>query len=257
MQRITRDRSCARLVPNEPEVRDEVMEELSMAILDAQEQERSAPGRGAPRRPRAGLRQRHLPDPADPRARHARGPRGRATAELVSLRTTARARAGHAARLHQPAATVTRRGGRARRRAARQRLGAVSQRSGLPIDVRLEASGDLLHAAARTVVLRVAQEALRNIAKHAEATRAWVITQRRHGTRWQLSSGCSKSATTAAASTIEDVSGASQQASLRPAFHARAGGPARLGLDPSNHTPRRRHRRAADHRIFRREHHQR
>lgn len=53
---------------------------------------------------------------------------------------------------------------------------AVSQRAGLPIEVRLEASGDRLHTAAQTVVLRVAQEALRNIVKHSDATRAWLIT---------------------------------------------------------------------------------
>lgn len=53
---------------------------------------------------------------------------------------------------------------------------AVSQRAGVPIELQLEADDDELHAAARTVVLRVAQEALRNIAKHSGATRAWVRT---------------------------------------------------------------------------------
>jgi two-component system sensor histidine kinase DegS len=53
---------------------------------------------------------------------------------------------------------------------------ALSQRAGLPIELQLEASDTELHASARTVVLRVAQEALRNIAKHSGATRAWVRT---------------------------------------------------------------------------------
>jgi len=53
---------------------------------------------------------------------------------------------------------------------------AMSQRSGIPVEVQLEADDAELHAAARTVVLRVAQEALRNIAKHSGATRAWVRT---------------------------------------------------------------------------------
>jgi two-component system, NarL family, sensor histidine kinase DegS len=70
---------------------------------------------------------------------------------------------------------------------------AVSQRAGLPIEVRLEASADVLHAAARTVVLRVAQEALRNVAKHADATRAWLHTSEitaPDGSRlWQLEVG--------------------------------------------------------------------
>ena len=50
-----------------------------------------------------------------------------------------------------------------------------------------------LPAAARTVVLRVAQEALRNIAKHSGASRAWVITrttEQPDGVRqWQLEVG--------------------------------------------------------------------
>jgi two-component system sensor histidine kinase DegS len=60
--------------------------------------------------------------------------------------------------------------------ALRDSATAITQRSGLPIELRLEATGAHLHAAARTVVLRVAQEALRNIAKHASASRAWIHT---------------------------------------------------------------------------------
>ncbi len=60
--------------------------------------------------------------------------------------------------------------------ALRDSASAISQRSGLQIELRLDAADALLHPAARTVVLRVAQEALRNIAKHASATRAWIHT---------------------------------------------------------------------------------
>jgi signal transduction histidine kinase len=60
--------------------------------------------------------------------------------------------------------------------ALRDSANAMSQRTGLPVDMRLEASDQDLHQAARTVVLRVAQEAMRNIAKHSGATRAWVRT---------------------------------------------------------------------------------
>ena len=69
---------------------------------------------------------------------------------------------------------------------------ALSQRSGLLVDVRLEAPDDELHEAARTVVLRVAQEALRNIDKHAGATRAWVRTflaSGNGGSQWVLEVG--------------------------------------------------------------------
>ena len=52
----------------------------------------------------------------------------------------------------------------------------ISQRAGLPVELRLEAVGGHLHGAARTVVLRVTQEALRNVVKHAAASRAWVRT---------------------------------------------------------------------------------
>jgi two-component system sensor histidine kinase DegS len=61
--------------------------------------------------------------------------------------------------------------------ALRDSASAVSERSGLPIDIRFDAPSADLHTAAQTVVLRVAQEALRNIAKHAAATRAWLHTR--------------------------------------------------------------------------------
>jgi two-component system sensor histidine kinase DegS len=77
--------------------------------------------------------------------------------------------------------------------ALRDSATAISQQSGLPIDMRLEASGSHLHSAARTVVLRVAQEALRNIAKHAAASRAWVRTSEDEAPdgsrRWMLEVG--------------------------------------------------------------------
>lgn len=77
--------------------------------------------------------------------------------------------------------------------ALRESAAAVSQRTGLPIVVTFEASGAQLQDAARTVVLRVAQEALRNIAKHAGASRAWVVTRTIDepdgGRKWQLEVG--------------------------------------------------------------------
>jgi two-component system, NarL family, sensor histidine kinase DegS len=70
--------------------------------------------------------------------------------------------------------------------------GALNARTGLPVEITLEASDAELHEAARTVVLRVAQEALRNIAKHSDATRAWIRTyvdQTPEGQRWVLEVG--------------------------------------------------------------------
>jgi signal transduction histidine kinase len=60
--------------------------------------------------------------------------------------------------------------------ALRDSADAMTQRTGIPVEFRLDASGADLHQAARTVVLRVAQEALRNIAKHSAATKAWLKT---------------------------------------------------------------------------------
>ena len=49
--------------------------------------------------------------------------------------------------------------------------------TGLPIDVHLAAPPDRLDDTAQTVVLRVVQEALQNVRKHAAATSARVSTQ--------------------------------------------------------------------------------
>jgi two-component system sensor histidine kinase DegS len=71
-------------------------------------------------------------------------------------------------------------------------VNAMSERSGIPVDIQLDADDAELHAAARTVVLRVAQEALRNIAKHSGATRAWVrtyVAQAVDGGHWVLEVG--------------------------------------------------------------------
>jgi two-component system, NarL family, sensor histidine kinase DegS len=54
---------------------------------------------------------------------------------------------------------------------------SLTEYTGIPVDVRLEANGESLEVTARNVVLRVAQEALRNIGKHSGAKRAWLITR--------------------------------------------------------------------------------
>jgi two-component system sensor histidine kinase DegS len=77
--------------------------------------------------------------------------------------------------------------------ALRDSANAMSQRAGVPVELSLGAPDAELHEAARTVVLRVAQEALRNIAKHSGATRAWVrtfVTGASHeDSRWVLEVG--------------------------------------------------------------------
>lgn len=76
--------------------------------------------------------------------------------------------------------------------ALRDSADAMNQRSDISVEVDLEADDADLHASAQTVVLRVAQEALRNISKHSGATRAWIKTytsKTAEGVRWVLEVG--------------------------------------------------------------------
>lgn len=77
--------------------------------------------------------------------------------------------------------------------ALRDSASGVRQRGGPAIEVMLGAKDSDLQEAARTVVLRVAQEALRNIAKHSGASRAWLVTREIDGLdgsrQWQLEVG--------------------------------------------------------------------
>ena len=70
---------------------------------------------------------------------------------------------------------------------------SLTEYTGIPVDVRLDASSEELTPAARTVVLRVAQEALRNVGKHSAAKRAWLATREAtHGdsaAAWELEVG--------------------------------------------------------------------
>jgi two-component system sensor histidine kinase DegS len=60
--------------------------------------------------------------------------------------------------------------------------------TGIPIELDLAAPTDAVPEAARTVALRIAQEAFANIRKHAEASRAWLRT-RLEGADWVLEVG--------------------------------------------------------------------
>lgn len=73
--------------------------------------------------------------------------------------------------------------------ALRDSANSMTERTDIPVDVELEADDTELHVAAQTVVLRVAQEAMRNISKHSGATRAAIRTYMTHtadGSRWVL-----------------------------------------------------------------------
>lgn len=68
----------------------------------------------------------------------------------------------------------------------------LTEFTGIPVDVRLDGDPSQLEPTARTAVLRVAQEALRNIGKHSGAKRAWLTTRidaARDGDTWELEVG--------------------------------------------------------------------
>ncbi|HEU4672467.1 MAG TPA: sensor histidine kinase [Candidatus Limnocylindrales bacterium] len=65
---------------------------------------------------------------------------------------------------------------------------ATRAATGLPIELELAGAAAGLSGTAATVALRVAQEALANVRKHARATRAWVRT-RAAGREWTLEVG--------------------------------------------------------------------
>jgi signal transduction histidine kinase len=76
----------------------------------------------------------------------------------------------------------------------RESASELSNKIGIPVDVHLGAAGSTLAEDERAVALRVAQEALRNVGKHASATHAWIATRRETGSeldgdRWVLEVG--------------------------------------------------------------------
>ncbi|CAN5752278.1 hypothetical protein BH24CHL6_BH24CHL6_05680 [soil metagenome] len=66
---------------------------------------------------------------------------------------------------------------------------SLTEYTGIPVDVRLETTGASIDVTARNVVLRVAQEALRNIGKHSGATRAWLVIRFSPEHGWELEVG--------------------------------------------------------------------
>jgi two-component system, NarL family, sensor histidine kinase DegS len=61
--------------------------------------------------------------------------------------------------------------------ALRDTVESITERTALAVDIQLTAPAELLGQAGRTTVLRVAQEALRNAAKHSGARHLWLATR--------------------------------------------------------------------------------
>jgi two-component system, NarL family, sensor histidine kinase UhpB len=76
--------------------------------------------------------------------------------------------------------------------ALRESAESLTEYTSIPVELRLDAAGSSLDASGRSVALRVAQEALRNIGKHSGAQRAWLVTRyepRPSGDVWVLEVG--------------------------------------------------------------------
>jgi two-component system sensor histidine kinase DegS len=169
---------------------DSVIEAMSMALLEAQEQERQRLAEELHDGPAQALANAIFQTEILERA--IRQDAGSAAAELKTLRqilereldtlrgyiNQLRPSLGEAEGLED---------------ALRDGATAISERTGVPIEVTFEAPAERLHDAARTVVLRVAQEAMRNIAKHSAASRAWIVTREVEAPdghrKWQLEVG--------------------------------------------------------------------
>ena len=169
---------------------DELLEAMSMAVLEAQEQERQRLAEELHDGPAQALAnaifqteilEHALRENADTARGELAALREILERELDTLRgyiNQLRPSLGEAAGLED---------------ALRDSAAAIGERTGLPVEVSFDAPGRQLHEAARTVVLRVAQEALRNIAKHSGAQRAWLATRELEAPdgrrKWQLEVG--------------------------------------------------------------------
>ena len=169
---------------------DDVIEAMAMAVLEAQEQERQRLAEELHDGPAQALTNAIFQTEILERA--IREDTSVARAELVSLREILERELdtlrGYINQLRPSLGEAD-----GLEDALRDGAAAINQRSGLNVDVRFEASADQLHEAARTVVLRVAQEALRNVAKHSGAKRVWLVTRIVDGhdgsRKWQLEVG--------------------------------------------------------------------
>jgi two-component system sensor histidine kinase DegS len=164
--------------PGAPERGNEPNDSMSMAILEAQEQERSRLAEELHDGPAQALANAIFQTEILDRAIREDSPESNreATTELFSLRQILERELdtlrGYINQLRPSLDEAE-----GLDEALRDSASAISQRSGLPIEVTIDAPGSLLRDAERTVVLRVAQESLRNIAKHSGARRAWLITR--------------------------------------------------------------------------------
>lgn len=169
---------------------DDVMGRLSLALLEAQEQERSRLAEELHDGPAQALANAIFQTEILERA--IREDPVLADAELASLRQILE-RELDTLRGYINQLRPSLREAEGLDDALRDSAAAVSQRTGMPVEVTLGAPAAELHDAARTVVLRVAQEALRNIAKHSGASRAWLVTRSIEepdgGRKWQLEVG--------------------------------------------------------------------
>ena len=167
--------------------------ELQMRILEAQEAERSRLAQEVHDGPAQALSNAIFQVEFIDRVFESDPRHGPDRAALPARAAAARAR--RRARLHHPAPAAGARRARPVRRDRRHGRSTQGALSGLASRPSSAAPADGLDEPQQTVVLRVVQEALQNVRKHAGATNV-VVATRLDG--W--TNGCSRSATTVAAS---------------------------------------------------------
>jgi two-component system, NarL family, sensor histidine kinase DegS len=168
---------------------DRALDDLALTVLEAQERERARLADELHDGPAQALS--NLIMQSEIIERHLRSDPALALEELQRLRALVRteleALRGYIYQLRPPLSDSADLNTALAEAAAR-----LGESPGLHVDISLEAPPEMLEPTARSAVLRVAQEAMRNVAKHADARRAWLSTRLVPGTRgfsWELEVG--------------------------------------------------------------------
>jgi two-component system, NarL family, sensor histidine kinase DegS len=161
---------------------DRALDDLALAVLEAQERERARLADELHDGPAQALS--NLVMQSEIIERHLRVDAQLALGELLELRRLLRVELemlrGYIYQLRPPLSESSDLNTALGEAAAR-----LSETGEIKVEVDLAAPPEAIDRAARPAVLRVAQEALRNIAKHASANRAWLTTRLQTGSRGQ------------------------------------------------------------------------
>jgi two-component system, NarL family, sensor histidine kinase DegS len=161
---------------------DRALDDLALTVLEAQERERARLADELHDGPAQALS--NLIMQSEIIERHLRSDPEQALAELQRLRQLVRSELdtlrGYIYQLRPPLADSD-----DLNAALRDAAGRLAETAGVEVEIDLEAPPGALDPAVRSAVLRVAQEALRNVAKHADATHARLRTRVEENARGQ------------------------------------------------------------------------